>query len=72
MRIKTSYTHSPSMKSQLNLTEATWPQSNELKPWQASVGKVLLRHEKGGVWDIVSLIVTIKTSKNMKSLINRK
>ena len=49
MRIKTSYTHSPSMKSQLNLTEATWPQSNELKPWQASVGKVLLRHEKGGV-----------------------
>jgi len=37
------------MKSQLNLTEATWPQSNELKPWQASVGKVLLRHEKGGV-----------------------
>jgi len=29
------------MKSQLNPREATWPQSNEPKPWQAPVGKVL-------------------------------
>lgn len=29
------------MKSQLNPREATWPQSNEPKPWQALVGKVL-------------------------------
>jgi hypothetical protein len=29
------------MKSRLNPREVTWPQSNELKPWQALVGKVL-------------------------------
>lgn len=39
--IKTSHTHSPSTKSRLNLTAVTWPQNNELKPWQASVGKAL-------------------------------
>jgi len=35
------------MKSQLHRTEATWPQSSELKPWQAPVGKVLQDMNEG-------------------------
>lgn len=57
------------MKSQLNLGEATWPQSNELKPWQASVGKVLSRHKKVVEENIVSLTMTIE-SGNIKLYLN--
>lgn len=35
------------MKSQLHRREATWPQSSELKPWQAPVGKVLRDMNRG-------------------------